>query len=215
MAFTHNEEVISELFQAAFARSVSSTSALNAWASRYETKLNSGLSDDNAEVAILREMLSSTESSAIYGDKNDEEMVSFIFSNSLGRAPSDDGLAAWTARAAGLSLDELQYEILSSARNNLDNDFLTTRIRDADDLLNNHNDSGNDDNGNDNHNDSGNDDNGNDNHNDSGNDDNGNDNHNDSGNDSDPNHYIYNTPYEEISIVGSHETPIDTSFDII
>ncbi len=215
MAFTHNEEVISELFQAAFARPVSSTSALNAWASRYETKLNSGLSSDDAEVNILHEMLSSTESSAIYGDKNDEEMVSFIFSNSLGRAPSDDGLAAWTARATGLSLDELQHEILSSARNNLDNDFLTTRIRDADDLLNNHNDSGNNNNGNDNN---GNDNNGNDNngnHNDSGNDNNANNNHNDSGNDSDPSHYIYNTPYEEISIVGSHETPIDTSFDMI
>ena len=121
MAFTPNEITISQLFQAAFTRAVSASGALGAWVLRFEGKMANGLTNSEAQQDILREMNLSPESTSVYGPLDARETVTFIFTNSLGRGLSSEGaLDAWAQRAEGISLEQLQNEILAAARTNDD-----------------------------------------------------------------------------------------------
>lgn len=135
MAFTANERTVSELFQATFARQVSSQDALTAWVARYEAKLSGGSSASVAQQSILAEMGTSAESQAVYAGKTDAETVDFIFSNSLGRAAAEPGRTAWIDRAATIPLEQLQNEILASARTNDDFVYMDNLVNQAEDDL--------------------------------------------------------------------------------
>ena len=136
MAFTASETTVSQLFQSSFGRPVSSQEGLTAWVERYDAKVTAGSSSAEAEQLTLAEMNLSDESTAIYVDKDEAATVDFIFTNSLGRTAVEPGRTAWVERAATISLDQLQQEILASARTNDDFDYMNDLVQEADDALN-------------------------------------------------------------------------------
>jgi len=135
MAFTANERTVSELFQAAFARQVSSMDALTGWVNRYEAKIAAGSTESAAMQSILGEMGSSAESQAVYGPLDDAGTVDFIFTNSLGRTAVEPGRTSWIERAATISLEQLQNEILASARTNDDFVYMNDQVNQAEAAL--------------------------------------------------------------------------------
>ncbi len=135
MAFTANERTVSELFQAAFARQVSSQSALTGWVDRFEAKIAAGSTESVAMQSILGEMGSSAESQAVYSPLDDAGTVDFIFTNSLGRTAVEPGRSDWIARAATISLEQLQNEILAAARTNADFVYMNDQVNQAEAAL--------------------------------------------------------------------------------
>ena len=129
--FTFDERTISELFQATFARELSSESALSGWVDRLEAKKDNGLTEDLAQQSILSEMGLSSESLAIYGHLTDEETVDFIFNNSLGRNANEPGRTLWIERAGDVPLEILQQQILAAARTNEDFVYMDSLIEQA------------------------------------------------------------------------------------
>ena len=136
MAFTASETTVSQLFQSSFGRPVSSQEGLTAWVERYDAKVTAGSSSAEAEQLTLAEMNLSDESTAIYNTKDEAATVDFIFTNSLGRTAVEPGRTAWVERAATIPLEQLQQEILASARTNDDFEFMDDLVQEADDALN-------------------------------------------------------------------------------
>ena len=118
MAFNANEEIIAELFIAAYGRTPPQ-SGLDFWTNL----LNTGARTADS---IREEMMSNTEASIRYPDnQSNEDTITQVFENVLNRTPSTQaGLDWWTGRldSGSLSMSDLVDEVLDSAKTNAGDD---------------------------------------------------------------------------------------------